>query len=260
MNKNYFSFGAIALLVVIVMLVFNEPSDHSQDIMSEEQKIIEEQKEENEKLKRENEKLLFLIDELKKSQPIGYVSKDTNNEVETLTHKVGYLQGENEQLRELITKYQETLDQVNQQVLSDSFSVFSKKQLSVGNQIAGLTVSSIQDGTNGEDSFIVNFDGEFITNGFLMINHGGGGSKYIFMVDEDLIKVPHSLNEFERGRLFFDITNDDELEVGFGEVLRNLNPFESIQVEAVFTDYSHVHVPYTDSRSHAEFVRVVSMD
>lgn len=84
------------------------------------------------------------------------------------------------------------------------------------------------------------------------------GSGYSFVVQENLEGMPHMLYEFDKGAIYFDIHNDEELIKQLGDKLENLSEFDSIEIQAVFKNYWLNYLAETDYPSTAEFVRLTS--
>jgi len=73
--------------------------------------------------------------------------------------------------------------------------------------------------------------------------------------------MPHALWQFEKGSIFFEITNNDDLRKSLGDKLEALPKDGQLDIVGVFKNYSYNEVPESDSMpSNAEFVRLVSMN
>jgi outer membrane murein-binding lipoprotein Lpp len=221
---------------------------------------VKEIRQENEQLKQENVKLSEKYEELKSNQ----LAEDNQSKgnLDKLNIEMNTLQAENENQKEMITKYEEAFErlQADSNILVEHFSIFSPDKVQIGSQIAGLKVTDIKkEAENGATSFYLDFKGEFEVRGSIIHNQIGG-SKYSFMVEDSLEKLPHTLYEFVRNKVYFEIKDDVELEKALGDKLKNLSPFGELEITGVFKNYSYNYVPQTDVSNKAEFVRLLSQN
>jgi hypothetical protein len=136
----------------------------------------------------------------------------------------------------------------------ESLGIFNQDQIQEGDQVAGLTVSNVRkEPENRSTSYYIDFTGEFTVKGSIVFDQVGG-SKYKFIVEENMESIPHTLPQHESGRVLFNIVNGDLLESVLGEQLENMEPDGELVIEGVFKNYSHQFVPETDVPHTAEFV------
>ena len=220
-------------------------------------------KQENEALKLENEQLQQEIarlsevnEELELDLKIAGLEGSRKND--QLTSKITSLQFDNERQKELINRYQKVLEVPisNNRTISDTLSIFSPDQVKVNNQIAGLIVSDIKtEAINDATAYFIKFTGEFEVKGSIIRQ----GSDYSFIVNENLEAMPHTFWEFERGSIFFDIKNGEDLRKSLGDKLDTLPEDGQLDIVGVFKNYYYNEIPESDSfPSYAEFVRLIS--
>lgn len=208
---------------------------------------------ENEQLKQVNEKLLVEKEMLESDQTIE-VSSELSQENDKLNDEIRILQSENEVQKETIIRYQNAFELLN----TDALSIFSLERVKKGSQIAGLKVSDIKKETaNDSTSYFVKFTGEFAVKGTIF-HDVIGGSQYTFVVNENLERIPHTIEQFERGSVYFEITNEEEFYKLLSDKLEKIPENGELIIEAVFKNYSYSYVPETDFPSFAEFVRLVA--
>ena len=215
---------------------------------------------ENEQVKQENAKLKEKNKQLEMTQTSEQNSELTQQYVDELNQKLKMVQAESKEHKETITRYQKAFELLTTETtaLVDTLSIFSPEKIKTGDRIAGLTVSKVGEETNDRStSYFVNFTGEFKVKG-LIFHSLMWGNGYSFVVKENLESMPHMLFEFDKGAIYFDINNDEELIKQLGDKLENLSEFDSIEIEAVFKNYWLNYVPGTDYPSTAEFVRLTS--
>ncbi|WP_391117275.1 hypothetical protein [Psychrobacillus sp. L3] len=213
-------------------------------------------KQENEQLKKENAKLSAAKEELELDVKIASLEASRKND--QLTNKITTLQFENERQKDLINRYQMVFEFPisNNRTIADTLSIFSPDQVEIDNQIADLIVSDINtEAINDATAYFIKFTGEFEVKGSII----RGGSDYSFIVNENLETMPHTFWQFEKGGIFFDIRNDEDLRRSLGDKLDALPEDGQLDIVAVFTNYSYNEIPESDSfPSYAEFVRLVS--
>ncbi|WP_391203849.1 hypothetical protein [Psychrobacillus sp. L4] len=213
-------------------------------------------KQENEQLKKENAKLSVAKEELELDLKIATL--ETSRKNDQLTSKITSLQFDNERQKELINRYQKVFEFPisNNRTIADALSIFSPDHVKTNNQIANLIVSDVKTETiNDATAYFIKFKGEFEVKGSII----RGGSDYSFIVKENLETMPHTLWEFEKGVIFFDIRNDEDLRKSLGDKLDDLPEDGQLNIVAVFKNYSYNEIPESDSfPSYAEFVRLVS--
>jgi cell division protein FtsB len=236
-RRNVITIGGLVVFILVIFAIVN-PLNSKQSVNEESLKQL---KQENTQLKQEINKL--------KTEQSFYKNKYDN--------EISSLQATNEINKETIAKYQKSFEHIQSEIkneLVDSLSIFSPENTKKGDKIAGLTVSDLnsKESSNGTKSYHVNFTGEFQINGKLYINEADGG--YTLVVEENLEKLPHSLQEFEG--LSFNVTNDDELKKALGDKLDKL----PLDIVGVFKNYSYNYVPETDWGNAAEFVRLISQN
>ena len=215
-------------------------------------------KEENEQLKQENAKLSVAKEGLELDLKI--VSSESSRENEQLTSEISSLQVENEGQKKTINRYQKAFDflTTNTNTIADTLSIFSAEEVKKGSHIAGLIVSDAgKETANESTSYYVKFSGEFEVRGSI-IHNVIGGSQYSFLVKENFERIPHTLGQFERGSVYFDIENDEKLKKILGDKLEELSEEGELETEGVFKNYSFNYVPETDFPSFAEFVGLKS--
>lgn len=214
-------------------------------------------KKENEQLRIENEKLSVANEELENDLKI--INIETSRKNEKLNNEISSLQAGNESQMEIINRYQNVLEfpLSSNRTIADTLSIFSPGQVDIGNRIAGLIVSDKkEEPINDATSYHVKFTGEFEVTGSIF-HSISGGSKYSFIVTENLETMPHTLNEFERGSIYFNIENEDDLLKSLGDQLTKLPEDGQLDIVAVFKNFSYNYVPETDFPNFAEFVRLV---
>lgn len=212
---------------------------------------------ENEKLKQENELLSVVKEELEIDLKILNLESTRKNE--KLNNKINSLQATNDNHLEIIDRYQKAFEfpLTNNLTIANSLSIFSPEQVKINSQIAGLIVSDRKEETvNGATSYHVKFTGDFEVKGSIF--YGVSGAKeYSFIVKENLEKMPHTLWEFENGRIYFDVINDADLLKSVGDKLDTLPEDGKLDIVAIFKNYSYNNLPESDSLSNgAEFVRL----
>lgn len=231
---NIFTICGIIVFILIIFIIF-KPFNFKQTS----------NKENLSKLKKENTLLKQKIHNLKTEQSF-YKDKYTN--------EINSIQAQNEGIRNEITKYRKSFEHLQLEIkneLVNSHSIFSPEHTKKGDKIAGLFVSDVKSkmSASGTASYHVNFTGEFEVKGKIITNEADGG--YTCIIEENLEKIPHSLQEFEG--LHFNILNENEFKKSLGDKIDQL----PIEIVAVFKNYSYNHVPETDWGNEAEFVRLI---
>ncbi|QFG00169.1 hypothetical protein PB01_15875 [Psychrobacillus glaciei] len=213
-------------------------------------------KQENEQLKKENAKLLVAKEELEIDLKIANLEASREND--QFTNKVTSLQFENESHKEIINRYQKVFEFPisNNRTIASTLSIFSPDQVKMNNQIADLIVSDVKtEAINDATAYFIKFAGEFEVKGSIIRR----GIEYSLIVSENLETMPHTLWQFEKGSIFFDIKNDEELRKSLGDKLDTLPEDGQLDIVGVFKNYSYNEIPESDSfPSYAEFVRLVS--
>ena len=237
-QKNIFTIGGIIVFILILFVILN--------LFNSKQRSNKELKKENTQLKQENNKL--------KTEQSFNKDKYSNEK--------SFLETENNGNKETIKKYQKTFEYLQAEIknnLVDSLGIFSPEYTKKGDKIAGLTVSDVysKENVNGSKNYKIDFTGEFVVKGTIEPNKIGEGFGFAFMISKNLEKMPHSLQEFEG--VYFTIKNDHELIKGLGENLK-ITPYNKLEIEAVFKNYTYNYVPETDVHNSAEFVRLVSQN
>lgn len=216
-------------------------------------------KQENEQLKQENAKLLVVKEKLELDLKIA--SLEASRKKDQLTNEITSLQIDNEKQKEIIYRYQNVLGFSNSsnRTIADTLSIFSPDQVKTDNQIADLIVLDVKsESINDATGYSINFTGEFEVKGSI-IHSASGESEYSFIVKENLENMPHTLWQFEKGSIFFDITNSEDLRKSLGDKLEALPEDGQLEIVGVFKNYSYNEVPESDSvPSNAEFVRLIT--
>jgi len=216
-------------------------------------------KQENEKLKQENEKLLIVEEELELDLKIA--SLEATRKKEQFTSELTSLEIDNEKQKEIINRYQNVLGYPisDNHAIADALSIFSPSQVKTENQIADLIVSDVKkEAINDATAYYIKFTGEFEVRGSI-IHDVSGENEYSFIIKENLETMPHTLWQFEKGSIFFEITNNDDLRESLGEKLEAVPKDGQLDIVGVFKNYSYNEVPESDSvPSYAEFVRLIS--
>lgn len=159
------------------------------------------------------------------------VLTDKTKEIEQLTQEMEQLQQENNHLKDRITSYQNTFQLIQEKstVLTEELNVFQPNTIQEGTKLGDLTVTNIKkEETNGSINYFVSFSGEVKVNGSIVINQASD-NKYLFIVDKDLVILPHSLKEFENGRMYLSIRN----EAALGAKISHLNDSGSLEITAI---------------------------
>lgn len=183
---------------------------------------------------------------------------DKTKEIEQLTQTMEQLQLENNHLKDRITSYQNIFQLIQEKsaVLTEELNIFQPNTIQKGTKLGDLTVADIKkEETNGAINYFVSFSGEVEVNGSIVINQASD-NKYFIIVDKDLVILPHSLTEFENGRMYLSISNEAALEAALGAKLSHLNDSSSLEITAIFKNFHYNDVPSTDIRHDAEFVRL----
>lgn len=218
-------------------------------------------KQENEQLNLENVRLSVVKEELELDLKIAKLEESRKNE--QLTSKISSLQSENESQKEIINRYQNVLglSTSGNRTIADTLSIFLPDQVKTDNQIADLIVSDVKmEAINDATASFIKFTGEFEVRGSI-IRDMGSEMEYSFIVKENLENMPHTLWQFEKGSIFFDITNDEDLRKSLGDKIKGLPEDGQLEIVGVFKNYSYNEVPESDSfPSYAEFVRLISED
>ncbi|MDF2066803.1 hypothetical protein [Bacillus sp. Cr_A10] len=216
-------------------------------------------KQENEQLKQENAKLSVVKEGLELDLKIA--SLEASRKKEQLTSEITSLKIDNEKQKEIINRYQNVLgfSKSGNRTIADALSIFSPDQVKTGNQIADLIVSDVKsESINDATGYSINFTGEFKVKGSI-IHDVSGEREYSFIVKENLETMPHTLWQFEKGSIFFEITNNEDLRKSLGDKLETLPEDGQLEIVGVFKNYSYNEVPESDSLpSNAEFVRLIS--
>ncbi|MDW0117550.1 hypothetical protein QTL97_11430 [Sporosarcina thermotolerans] len=245
-----YRYTIILLSILIISGCSNNGSDNNLKQENEELKV------ENEELQQEIARLSEVNEELELDLKIAGL--EGSRKVDQLTNKITSLQFDNERQKELINRYQRVLKfpVSNTRTISDTANIFSPDQVKVNNQIAGLIVSDIKtEAINDAIAYFIKFTGEFEVKGTIIRQ----GNDYSFMVNENLESMPHTLWEFERGSIFFDINNGEELRKALGDQLDTLPEDGQLEIVGVFKNYYYNEIPDSDSLpSYAEFVRLIS--
>lgn len=218
-------------------------------------------KQENEKLKEEKAELSVVNEELELDLKIA--SLEATRKKDQLTSEIDSLQIDNENQKEIINRYQNVLSLPisDNRAIVDALSIFSPDQVKTDNQIANLIVSDVKkESINNATAYSIKFDGEFEVRGSI-IHDVSGENEYSFLVNENLETMPHALWQFEKGSIFFEITNNDDLRKSLGDKLEALPKDGQLDIVGVFKNYSYNEVPESDSMlSDAEFVRLISVN
>ncbi|MEK4488041.1 hypothetical protein MHH81_21255, partial [Psychrobacillus sp. FSL H8-0484] len=213
-------------------------------------------KQENEQLKQENAKLSVVKEELELDLKIA--SLEASRKKDQLTSEITSLQIDNEKQKEIINRYQNVLgfSISGNRTIADALNIFSPDQVKTDNQIADLIVSDVKkEANNDATGYFIKFTGEFEVRGSI-IHDVSGESEYSFIVKENLETMPHTLWQFEKGSIFFEITNNEDLRKSLGDKLEALPEDGQLDIVGVFKNYSYNEVPESDSLpSYAEFVR-----
>lgn len=218
-------------------------------------------KQENEKLKEEKAELSVVNEELELDLKIA--SLEATRKKDQLTSEIDSLQIENENQKEIINRYQNVLSLPisDNRAIVDALSIFSPDQVKTDNQIANLIVSDVKkESINNATAYSIKFAGEFEVRGSI-IHDVSGENEYSFLVNENLEAMPHVLWQFEKGSIFFEITNNDDLRKSLGDKLEALPKDGQLDIVGIFKNYSYNEVPESDSiPSNAEFVSLISVN
>jgi hypothetical protein len=237
-QKNVYTLvGCIvfALIVTVVFTLFYKQNQTKESL----NKITKE----NSQLKQENE-------ELKNEQSLN---KDKfTSEINTLKFQNNGISKENQNYKKMFEQLQ--VDLKNE--LGNSFGVFSPEYSKKGDKVAGHTVTDVysKENSNGSKNYKIDFSGEFVAKGTIIANLIGGG--FTVTIENNLEKLPHTLQEFER--VNFTIKNDDDLRKALAENNISFTSFYNLEIEAVFKNYTYNYVPETNVQNAAEFVRLNS--
>ena len=219
----------------------------------------EELKKEIEQLKQENASLSVVKEDLELDLKIANAELSRKND--QLTSQITSLQMDLEMHKELINRYEKVFEfpLSSNRTIADTLSIFSPNQVKTDSEIAGLIVSERKkEDVNDTTGYFIKFTGEFKVRGSI-IHDTGSENEYSFIVKENLETMPHTLEQFEKGTIYFDIANDEDLRKALDNILDELSEEDQLDIVAVFKNYSYNEVPETDFLpSHAEFVRVVS--
>jgi len=214
-------------------------------------------KKENDQLRVENESLSAANEELELDLKI--LNLETARKNEWLNNDITSLQTGNENQLKIIERYQKAFEfsLPNNLTIANALSIFSPEQVKIDNQIAGLIVSDKKVAViNDTTSYHVKFTGEFEVTGFIY-HDMSGENEYSFIVTENLETIPHTIWEFEKGSIYFDVTNDEDLLKSIGNKLDTLPEGGKLNIVALFKNYSYNYLPESDSlSSEAEFVKL----
>ena len=214
-------------------------------------------KKENDQLRVENESLSAAKEELELDLKI--LNLETARKNEWLNNDITSLQTGNENQLKIIERYQKAFEfsLPNNLTIANALSIFSPEQVKIDNQIAGLIVSDKKVAViNDTTSYHVKFTGEFEVTGFIY-HDMSGENEYSFIVTENLETIPHTIWEFEKGSIYFDVTNDEDLLKSIGNKLDTLPEGGKLNIVALFKNYSYNYLPESDSlSSEAEFVKL----
>jgi regulator of replication initiation timing len=223
-RKNIFTIGGVVVFILMLFFIMN-PFNSKQSSNKESLNKI---KKENKQLKQENVNLLKKL----KTERSFYTDKINQQMNASRTAS-----------DEIIAEYQKLFEYLQKEIkneLVDSLSIFSPELTKKGDKIAGLIVSDIRkESANGSISYHIDFTGQFMVKGSLIHDQSDGG--YKFIVEENLEKLPHSLQEFKG--VLFNIINGNELVKVFGEKLEKMPDSDKLEIEAVFKNYSYNNVP-----------------
>jgi len=242
-----------AIIILSILIMSGCSNNGSENYLEQENEQL---KQENEKLTQEIARLSVVNEELELDLKIAVLEGFRKND--QLTSKITSLQFDNERQKELINRYQRvlTFPVSNNRTVADTINIFSPDQVKTNNQIANLIVSNIKtEAINDATVYFIKFTGEFEVKGSIIRQ----GSDYSFIVNENLETMPHTLWEFEKGRIFFDIRNGEDLRKSLGDKLDTLPEDGQLGIVGVFKNYYYNEIPESDSfPSYAEFVRLVS--
>jgi hypothetical protein len=241
-RKNLYTISSLVGFLFILFVIINP--FHSKQISNE--NSLQTLKKESKQLKKENADL--------KSEKTFYMDK---------TEKLKQdLESSNTSSSEMIVENQkrfELLQSLIKNELVHTLSIFSPAYTEKGDKIAGLTVTDVVPivPENGSKGYNVNFTGEFVVKGTLNESSSRG---YFFQAKENVEKIPHSLQEFD-GLSFYIRNYDDEWLKELESKLGKKPPFNQVEIEAVFKNYSYCVVSETDLGGNgAEFVRLISQN
>lgn len=139
--------------------------------------------------------------------------------------------------------------------MSDSLGIIYPKYVKAGDNISGLTVSTVAKQGQSKSIYTINFKGNIELSGFVNLNEAGQ-SKYLFYIKDNLNSLPHLLINQEKGIIYFGIVNEKDLEEALGEQLKDLTYNHPIKINAVFKNYSVSYVPESDASNTAKFVQL----
>lgn len=193
--------------------------------------------------------------------------KDENTlDVEKIQKELEYMKNELHNQDKTVENVQETIK--NEHSLEENiqgFTVYDPKSINSGDELKGLTVSSIDLIDNGE---FVTFDGYIILTCEVMINEADGGL-FIIHIDEDIIKekIPVSTSHID---YFIDswygcnycLSNDDVMTKALGEVRyqKLLDTRGKIKITAIFNNYIHAFVDGTGVRSTVSLIEILEIE
>lgn len=149
----------------------------------------------------------------------------------------------NEHQKILQNTYELVSERLGEEEAYRLFGFFDPEKVKVGMQIGDLTVEEISLEKEGDylKSYTVIYDGELKLNGSITIdrelpmNSIPGGGYYFYVNNEQLHKVPHTVDDLRYGKRRFMIYNYEDLEEAIG---RELPSGEVMELKAVFTDFA----------------------
>ena len=194
-------------------------------------------------------------------QEIKNLNQKRETEKSFYTDKINQLNQVSTSSDEVRAKYQRLIEPLQNEIKDDFYSIgiFLPEHTKIGDKIAGLIVSDIRNASTNEiKDYRVDFTGELKVKCSIIHNAEDG---YIFIVDENLEKLPHTLPE--SNTVYFRIKNENELIKVLGEKVQKMSESDKLEIEGVFKNYSWNFIPETDwgnGGNSAQFVRLESQN
>lgn len=170
---------------------------------------------------------------------------------------------ENDYLMEVLNNYKQALRILEEEtdVVRNHLHLFSLDKIKKGDELGELIVTDMKiENVNGFRNQLVAFEGIFEVEGYLVLNHGGIGWKYLFVIEEDLRSIPHSFHNLEEGQLVITISNEAELEEAIGEKAAAMNNNGRLKLTALFKNYNYIYAENADLISNMVFDTLMSVD
>ncbi len=139
-------------------------------------------------------------------------------------------------------------------------NLYNPAYLKQGDVVAGLEVGDVRrefnEATQGTSDY-VHFKGQFTVRGTVGLNQVSSPAYYVCIVDDELEKLPHTVQQLESGQLCFLVENEEQFEAALQDDLEQLTHSNPIPVKATFSTYRYQQVPGTDVLSMAVFEKIL---